>query len=108
VWRANTSEERLLGVSLTGIMDNTLMSGQQGMEPLNDTLQQLKAHAVQVGSGLCTKVLSQILARKPGRQQSMGLLNDTLKADAVQVGSKVDKHRACTLHLSCYARVDHS
>lgn len=48
VWRSNTSAERLLGVSLTGIMDNALMSGQQGMEPLNDTLQQLKAHAVQV------------------------------------------------------------
>jgi hypothetical protein len=48
VWRANTSEERLLGVSLTGIMDNTLMSGQQGMSQLNDTLQQLKEHAVQV------------------------------------------------------------
>jgi hypothetical protein len=32
-------------------MDNTLMSGQQGMAPLNDTLQQRKAHAVQVGWG---------------------------------------------------------
>ena len=27
VWRENTAEERLLGVSLTGIMDNPLTSG---------------------------------------------------------------------------------
>lgn len=29
VWRNNTEAERLLGVSMTGIMDNTLTSGQQ-------------------------------------------------------------------------------
>lgn len=56
VWRSNTSAERLLGVSLTGIMDNALMSGQQGMEPLNDTLQQLKAHAVQVNAELTAEL----------------------------------------------------
>jgi ribonucleoside-diphosphate reductase alpha chain len=61
VWRANTSAERLLGVSLTGIMDNTLMSGQQGMEPLNDTLQQLKAHAVQVG---CNQLAARFVVYK--------------------------------------------
>jgi len=30
VWAKNTSEERLLGVSLTGIMDNTLTNGKEG------------------------------------------------------------------------------
>lgn len=29
VWRENTEAERLLGVSMTGIMDNALTSGQQ-------------------------------------------------------------------------------
>lgn len=30
VWRQNTEAERLLGVSMTGVMDNTLTSGKQG------------------------------------------------------------------------------
>jgi ribonucleoside-diphosphate reductase alpha chain len=39
-WKRNTEEERLLGVSLTGIMDNASMSNTQGLaewlEPLRD------------------------------------------------------------------------
>jgi hypothetical protein len=30
VWRQNTEAERLLGVSMTGVMDNTLTSGRRG------------------------------------------------------------------------------
>ena len=30
IWQKNTEEERLLGVSLTGIMDNTITNGQEG------------------------------------------------------------------------------
>lgn len=30
VWRQNTEAERLLGVSLTGVMDNTMTSGRRG------------------------------------------------------------------------------
>jgi len=33
VWQRNTEEERLLGVSLTGIMDNTLTNGKEGDLP---------------------------------------------------------------------------
>jgi ribonucleoside-triphosphate reductase (thioredoxin) len=33
VWKGNTEEERLLGVSLTGIMDNTLTNGKDGDLP---------------------------------------------------------------------------
>jgi hypothetical protein len=35
-------------VSMTGIMDNRLMSGQLGMDQLGDTLAQVKAAAVKV------------------------------------------------------------
>lgn len=58
VWRANTAEERLLGVSLTGIMDNRLMSGQQGMDNLEQALNDIKASAVKVGiyKGVLTTV----------------------------------------------------
>ena len=41
-WKANTEEERLLGVSLTGIMDNKLLSGQLGEEKLKEALTELK------------------------------------------------------------------
>lgn len=37
-WKKNTEAERLLGVSMTGIMDNELMSGQRGYDALEDTL----------------------------------------------------------------------
>jgi ribonucleoside-diphosphate reductase alpha chain len=35
IWKDNTEEERLLGVSLTGIMDNQLMSGKSAMHGMN-------------------------------------------------------------------------
>jgi ribonucleoside-triphosphate reductase len=40
-WAANCEEERLLGVSLTGIMDNTLTNGREGREKLVSALQEL-------------------------------------------------------------------
>lgn len=45
-WRRNAEEERLLGVSLTGIYDNALMRGDKGMDKLGATLERLKATAV--------------------------------------------------------------
>jgi ribonucleoside-triphosphate reductase len=44
-WAKNCDEERLLGVSLTGIMDNTLTSGQEGHSKLVAFLEKAKAHA---------------------------------------------------------------
>ena len=44
VWSTNTEEERLLGVSLTGIMDNVLMTSNNA--GLNKTLEHLKGVAV--------------------------------------------------------------
>lgn len=47
-WSRNTAEEALLGVSLTGIMDNAIMSGgavPPGHPDLADTLNQLRDHA---------------------------------------------------------------
>jgi ribonucleoside-triphosphate reductase len=44
VWAKNTEEERLLGVSLTGIMDNTLTNGKEG--DLAVLLEDLKQVAV--------------------------------------------------------------
>ena len=44
VWQRNTEEERLLGVSLTGIMDNPLMTSANG--GLEETLEHLRGIAV--------------------------------------------------------------
>ena len=48
IWKRNCEEERLLGVSLTGIMDNSVMNGSEGNEKLQDWLTQLKEHAIKV------------------------------------------------------------
>lgn len=44
-WIRNTREERLLGVSLTGIFDHTVMSGQEGEEKLTQWLNALREHS---------------------------------------------------------------
>ena len=45
IWNTNTEEERLLGVSLTGIMDNELTSGRK--QGLDKTLESLREIAVE-------------------------------------------------------------
>lgn len=47
-WQDNTRDEALLGVSLTGVMDNVLMSGQKGKTELAGTLEELRKSAVSV------------------------------------------------------------
>jgi len=46
VWKKNTEEEALLGVSMTGIMDCKLTNGSTGSEKLGKLLETLKAVAV--------------------------------------------------------------
>ncbi len=46
-WKRNCEEERLLGVSLTGIMDHPLLSGSTE-DPLEVYLETLKQHAIEV------------------------------------------------------------
>jgi ribonucleoside-triphosphate reductase len=47
-WKKNCEEERLLGVSMTGIFDNKLMCGLQGMPKLAHTLEKLRDTAIKV------------------------------------------------------------
>lgn len=46
VWKDNTEEEALLGVSLTGIMDHPVMSGRTESENLKEWLTTLKEEAI--------------------------------------------------------------
>ena len=50
IWQKNTEEERLLGVSLTGIMDNKMMSGQEGLDKLAYYLEELRNVAVETNA----------------------------------------------------------
>jgi len=45
-WKNNCDEERLLGVSMTGIMDNTLTNGSTGLAELGSLLHRLKQVAI--------------------------------------------------------------
>src|SRR6056300_1739074 len=46
VWKDNTEEEALLGVSLTGIMDHPVMSGRKNRAELQEWLTELKKEAI--------------------------------------------------------------
>ena len=49
-WAENTAEERLLGVSMTGIMDNDLTSGQFGVDGLDEVLEELRDDVVETNA----------------------------------------------------------
>jgi len=53
-WKKNCEEERLLGVSMTGIMDNKYTNGKLGNLP--DLLEELKAEAVKVNAEMAKKL----------------------------------------------------
>ena len=48
IWKKNTEEERLLGVSLNGIMDNKTMNGSEGEDKLKEWLIELRECAIKV------------------------------------------------------------
>ena len=56
IWQKNTAEEALLGLSMTGIMDNELLSGQGDAEELASTLEGLRDHAIKVNEKWAKKL----------------------------------------------------
>jgi ribonucleoside-diphosphate reductase alpha chain len=56
IWQRNTEDERLLGVSITGIMDNVITSGGTGATRLADVLTQLKEHSVEVNNAFAHNI----------------------------------------------------
>jgi len=54
-WRKNCEEERLLGVSMTGIMDNSLTNGKKGKD-LAEQLEKLKQIAVETNAEMSKKL----------------------------------------------------
>lgn len=47
IWKKNAEEERLLGVSFTGIMDHAVLNGSEGQEKLEQWLKELKDVAIE-------------------------------------------------------------
>jgi ribonucleotide reductase class II len=46
-WQKNCEDERLLGVSMTGIYDNTLLNGKEGLDELKAALQAIKLTTIE-------------------------------------------------------------
>ena len=55
IWSKNAKEERLLGVSFTGIMDHPVLSGREGSY-LGPWLTELKQHAIKVNQEWAAKI----------------------------------------------------
>lgn len=47
IWKKNAEEERLLGVSFTGIMDHPVLSGKEGFDKLREWLKVLKETSIE-------------------------------------------------------------
>ena len=56
IWHKNTAEEALLGLSMTGIMDNNLLSGQADQEELEKTLENLRNVAIKTNEKWAKKL----------------------------------------------------
>ena len=56
VWKNNCEEERLLGVSLTGIMDNKLLNGKGPDYLLPEILKELRQEAVETNKEIAKKI----------------------------------------------------
>ena len=58
VWKKNTEEERLLGVSLTGIMDNDMMAGKSAHlgKNIGATLNALKEQAIETNAAMAQQL----------------------------------------------------
>lgn len=54
IWKKNTEEERLLGVSMTGIFGNALLNGR--IEGLEQRLESLRDHAVKTNAVLADEI----------------------------------------------------
>jgi ribonucleoside-diphosphate reductase alpha chain len=55
-WKKNCEEERLLGVSLTGIMDNELLNGKGSPQALPCILQDLRNEAIKTNAEFAKKI----------------------------------------------------
>lgn len=79
MWKTNTEQERLLGVSMTGILDNPITSGVKGDEALKNTLTDLRSTAIRTNYEMAKEIgipmAAAITCTKPSG--TVSALNDT-------------------------------
>ena len=56
IWKQNTEEERLLGVSITGQFGNSFFSGQEGLDELSKVLESLRLVSVETNKTEAEKI----------------------------------------------------
>lgn len=56
IWKQNTEEERLLGVSMTGVFGNKLLNGHHGMAKTEEILYALRAEAVKTNQVVADRI----------------------------------------------------
>ena len=56
IWKRNTEDERLLGVSLTGIMDHPVLNGSKGLDECGRLLIQLRNEAVKTNAKISNEL----------------------------------------------------
>jgi ribonucleoside-diphosphate reductase alpha chain len=56
VWSKTAAEERLLGVSMTGVMDHEVLNGSQGDEKLKKWLNEIRDHCIEVNKEWAEKL----------------------------------------------------
>ena len=56
IWKDNTEEERLLGVSLTGQFGNKFFSGKENLKKLEETLEELRDYAREMNKEEAAKI----------------------------------------------------
>lgn len=55
-WKTNAEEERLLGVSLSGIFSHPVLNGSEGLEKTAEWLEELRLHARKINDDLSKKL----------------------------------------------------
>jgi ribonucleoside-triphosphate reductase len=68
-WQTNTEDERLLGVSMTGVMDHSVLSGREGLEKCGQWLREIRKVAIKTNHDLALELgipmAAAITANKP-------------------------------------------
>jgi ribonucleoside-triphosphate reductase len=93
IWRANTEDEALLGVSLTGIMDHPMLSGRGDKSELKKWLRAMRQEAIKTNGEWAARLginpSTAITAVKPSGTDSRDPLCTVLEAAGVPVEDDV-------------------
>lgn len=83
IWKKNCEEERLLGVSLTGIMDHKVLSGREGNEKLAEWLTAMRESAINTNKEWADKLgINQAASITTVKPSGCTTLDSKIKTDS--------------------------